>query len=568
MATGWHNFFFGAFDPAGTISADKLPGAFWVQALFVRVLGMHNWVVVLPQVLEGALTVLVLGRAVRRLAGWRAGLLAAGILALSPAATALDRGNMPDTLMTLLLVLAADAVSKALVSRRWGPVLWAGLWVGLAFQAKMAEAWLAVPALALTALVAGPGPLRRRLGRLSAAGGILLLVSLSWMTVVSTTPAQDRPYVDGSSHDSVFEQVFVYNATARLSGSSATAVQQGAAATTNPPRWDRLLTGSDGLETGWLVPAALGVGAGGLVLRRRRNRTDPVRAALLLWGTWLLVFGAVFSSGTAIITYYAGAIAPAIAALCGLGLAAAWETRTDRRTQTLLLATATVTVGYGVALLPHQGTGLPTSLHLLIDTLAIAATSLAATSLVVSASGVRARGLLGGGGIVAVAAAAALAIPTAATVTVAGHDLGPFDHPFQPAANTQATELLSRIPSLIGAQLPKLEAARGRGFLLATDGSVLASPFIALTGAEVYPIGGATGEGPRPTLSGLEALVAAGTIHVVLAGPSTDPRIQWVRKHCVTVPIDLSGVGATSGSTAAAVHSVTASYCVPASAGG
>src|SRR5215469_18754585 len=36
MSVSWHNFIFGAFDPAGTISLDKLPGAFWVQALAVR----------------------------------------------------------------------------------------------------------------------------------------------------------------------------------------------------------------------------------------------------------------------------------------------------------------------------------------------------------------------------------------------------------------------------------------------------------------------------------------------------------------------------------------------------
>jgi hypothetical protein len=32
MSMSWHNFIYGAFDPAGTITLDKLPGAFWVQA--------------------------------------------------------------------------------------------------------------------------------------------------------------------------------------------------------------------------------------------------------------------------------------------------------------------------------------------------------------------------------------------------------------------------------------------------------------------------------------------------------------------------------------------------------
>jgi 4-amino-4-deoxy-L-arabinose transferase-like glycosyltransferase len=33
MTTSVSNFFFGAFDPARTVTTDKLPGAFWLQAL-------------------------------------------------------------------------------------------------------------------------------------------------------------------------------------------------------------------------------------------------------------------------------------------------------------------------------------------------------------------------------------------------------------------------------------------------------------------------------------------------------------------------------------------------------
>ena len=69
MSMSWHDFIFGAFDPAGTITVDKLPGALWLQALSVRAFGMHTWAIILPQVIEGILTVLVLYRAVRRLAG-------------------------------------------------------------------------------------------------------------------------------------------------------------------------------------------------------------------------------------------------------------------------------------------------------------------------------------------------------------------------------------------------------------------------------------------------------------------------------------------------------------------
>ena len=152
MAVNWHNFFFGSFDPAGTVTLDKLPGAFWVQALSVRVFGYHTWAIVLPQVIEGVLSVLVLYRAVNRLRGTTAALIAAFILAASPATVALNRGNIADTAMTLFLVLAADAVSAAIVSGRQRHLVFAGVWIGIAFQAKMLEAWLVLPAFGLAYL--------------------------------------------------------------------------------------------------------------------------------------------------------------------------------------------------------------------------------------------------------------------------------------------------------------------------------------------------------------------------------------------------------------------------------
>ncbi len=110
MSMNWHNFIFGAFDPAGTVTLDKLPGAFWLQALAVRAFGFHTWVIVAPQAAEGVLTVLVLYRAVQRLAGPAAGLTAAFVVAVSPATVALNRGNISD------LVLAAASADPRL---RW-----------------------------------------------------------------------------------------------------------------------------------------------------------------------------------------------------------------------------------------------------------------------------------------------------------------------------------------------------------------------------------------------------------------------------------------------------------------
>src|ERR1700691_329491 len=217
MSESWHDFIFGAFDPAGTVTVDKLPGALWVQALSLRIFGFHIWALVLPQVVEGVLTILVLYRAVRRLAGPAAGLIAATVLAVTPVTVLLNRGNISDSLLILLLVLAADATSAALLTGSLRPLLMAGVWVGLAFQTKMIQAWLALPALAAAYLLAAPAArLRTRCAHVALAGLVTVVISLSWMTAVSLVPAGDRPYVDGSANDSVYEQVFEYNGLGRL----------------------------------------------------------------------------------------------------------------------------------------------------------------------------------------------------------------------------------------------------------------------------------------------------------------------------------------------------------------
>ena len=60
MSESWRAFLYGGYDPANSITLDKLPGAFQVQALSARIFGFSSWSVLAPQVLESALTILVL----------------------------------------------------------------------------------------------------------------------------------------------------------------------------------------------------------------------------------------------------------------------------------------------------------------------------------------------------------------------------------------------------------------------------------------------------------------------------------------------------------------------------
>lgn len=237
MAVSWKAFLYGGLDPSAAITLDKIPGTFWLQALSVRLLGPHLWAIDLPQVLEGVAAVLILHRTVRAWAGQAAAALAALALALTPIVVALDRDDLPDTLLILLLVLAARDVLAAIRAGQAAhggllPLLRAGLWIGLAFQVKMMQAWLLLPALLLPYLVAAAPALAHRIRAALAAAAVALAVSFTWLTAVALTPAAERPWVDGSADNNPFTMAFVYNGFGRFGSPGGL---QGAMISAPPP---------------------------------------------------------------------------------------------------------------------------------------------------------------------------------------------------------------------------------------------------------------------------------------------------------------------------------------------
>jgi 4-amino-4-deoxy-L-arabinose transferase-like glycosyltransferase len=533
MTTGVSNFFFGAFDPAGTVTTDKLPGALWLQAISVGLFGPRTWALVLPQVIEGTLTVLVLYRAVRRLAGPAAGLIAAGLLAISPATVALDRGNISDTLMILLAVLAVDSIISAASTGRWRPLLLAGLWIGLAFQAKMLEAWLVLPALAGCYLLAAPGGWLRRAWRCAAMVLLAVVVSLSWMTLVTIWPAGSRPYIDGSSDNSAFQQVFIYNGFGRLDQATPDQLVNRTIriglAIAPPPSWHRLLSGQLGRDTAWLLAAAVLALLAGLLARHGQPRTDLVRAGLVLWGVWLVVLFAVFSAATDINSYYTAALSPAVAALLGTGLVLACQHRQRAWSWLAVGAAVLATAGYAAWLLPASGTGLPGWLRPAVIGLAAAAVCC------VAVAAWRRRAVALAAAALTLAAAGTLIVPAAASVSVVQSGLGPFQTPFESARQTAGITALLSAGFQIQGSLATLERANAaEPYLMATQTALLAAPFIWASGREVVPIGGFTGTIPEPTLATLQNLIRTGFVATFLQSPTTtDPRLTWIAGHCL-----------------------------------
>ena len=543
MSMSWHNFFFGAFDPTGTISLDKLPGAFWIQALFVRLFGLSTAAIVAPQIIEGVLCIFVLFRVVRRLSGAPAGLLAAGVLAVSPVNLALNRGNISDSLMILLVLLACDAAVSAVITGRWLSLVASGIWVGLAFQAKMIEAWVVLPALWLIIVVAGHGSWRRRFGGAAVLAVVALGVSLSWMSVVTLTPGGSRPYVDGSSTNSVFAQVFVYNGFGRVDQAAPNQLLRstiGLDLPAPPPSGpDRLLTGSVGRDDGWLLPASAIALIGGLIATRRRQRHDLARVGFLLWGSWLVLLMITFSVSSSLNGYYVAALSPACAGLIAGGAALAWPRRHEPVVRGVAAATVAATAAYGAWLLSTSGDGVPA--WLVPTLIVVSAGSILALRLSARRSAPRPIGVVG----IVAALVSVLLVPMVASASVVVNRLGPFDTPFESHGATVGIRSFFAVGTSSAGLLPQLERARnGAPFLMATQTSVLAAPFIFTSGQEVLPIGGFTGTIPAPTLGALISLVRHGAFHLVIQSPTTrDPRLVWIARHCLPVaPVHTPGV--------------------------
>lgn len=358
----WRAWLFGSLDSGNAITVDKPPASLWVMVASARLFGFSSWSLLVPQALMGVASVGLLFGAVRRWAGPGAGLVAGAALALTPAAVLMFRFDNPDAMVTLLLVAAAYAVVRAVDATSGRAATWwlvaAGTEIGFGFLTKMGQALLIVPALGLVYLVAGPTRLRRRIASLLAALAAMV-VSAGWfVALVELWPAADRPYIGGSTDNSLLELALGYNGVGRLLGGNGNGGGGGGGNSSfgGAAGITRLFTGEIALEISWLLPAALILLGAGLWVSFRAPRTDRLRAAMILWGGWTLVTGLVlsFMSGT-MHPYYTIALAPGIAALIGVGTTTVWHRRACLAARAALAVAVAATTAWDVVLLAGSG---------------------------------------------------------------------------------------------------------------------------------------------------------------------------------------------------------------------
>ncbi|RME06794.1 MAG: dolichyl-phosphate-mannose--protein mannosyltransferase, partial [Anaerolineae bacterium] len=216
MLTSWHNFFYAAFEPGGSVTVDKPPLGFWVQAIFAYFLGVNGFALALPQALAGVLSIGVLFHLVKKHFGAPAGLVAALALAVMPVTVATERNNTIDGLLVFVLLLAAWAFIKAAESGKTRHLLLGALLVGVGFNIKMLQAFMPLPAFYAVYFFGSRRPWWQRIVQLTAATVVLFVVSFAWVAVVDLTPPEERPYIGSSENNTVTELIIGHNGLRRL----------------------------------------------------------------------------------------------------------------------------------------------------------------------------------------------------------------------------------------------------------------------------------------------------------------------------------------------------------------
>ncbi len=530
MGLSWHNFFFGALEPAGQVSIDKPPVDLWLQVASTKLFGFSSPSLRLPQAIAGTLAVPLLYDLVRLGFGRWAGLAAALSLAVMPVAVLTSRSDTMDTVMGSLLLLAAWLIARTRPERRARAVVAAGAVAGLAFEVKLFQAMIAFPTLAVMAWVALDVPPVGRVRTLALAALAFVIVGASWAGAASLAPGA-HPYPIGSTDGSVWNVILVFNGLDRL-GAPASGARS--------PGLLRLLDSGPPLRLGALVGVQLivALAAGGLatlVGRRlglagatadQRRRRMAVGAGL---GTWLLTGTIVFSGMGQVRARYLEAFTPAVAGVLGIGLVTLAIAAAHRQTAAIGLLTAGATAALaGPAIAGADGLPAVASL--------VAGLGAAALAICVAASRGTARRPLARAAV-ALTLVAALAVPVATSAQLV-------------KAGKSDSGVAGRMPAV------RLEALSA--YLRANQGGAryeLASSSVAKTGPlivrDARPVLMLTSLHGRPlvTPSQLAEKVRVGQVRYALIGrarctvprpasPGCAPVSRWARAHGTDVSRD------------------------------
>jgi 4-amino-4-deoxy-L-arabinose transferase-like glycosyltransferase len=296
----------------------------------------------------------------------------------------------------------------------------------------------------------------------------------------------------------------------------------------------------------WLLPAALILLCAGLWFTRREARTSRTRASLLLWGGWLLVTAGILSfMGGIVHPYYAVALAPAIAALVGIGSVELWRGRAYLPARLVLASTVLASSAWSAVLLGRQVSWLPW-LRVAVVVLGV----LAALALVLRPDSLgsvpaRLRKAATAGVVVAslLAGGAGTAAWTLATASQPHSGSIPTSGPTASAMGGIGRGVAEGIDGPDGAggqdgmggqggmggeaaaspELTELLKSSGAKWSAIVSGASQAANLELASGTNVIALGGWNGGDPYPTLAQFQAMVDRGEIGYFISGGSGGP---------------------------------------------
>ena len=584
----WKAFLFGSSDAVNSITVDKPPMSLWPMEISARLFGLNPWSILVPQALMGVASVALLWETVRRRFGETAGLIAGLVLALTPVAVVIFRYNNPDALLLLFMIGAAWALLRAVDDGRTRWLVLSGALVGFGYLTKQLQVALVMPALAITYLLAGPEKLVKRLWQLGAGLVAAVVAAGWWVVTVQLWPAAHRPWIGGSQRNSILELTLEYNGFGRLTGREPGSVgavgplgaegvgAHGLMRTWGQPGIGRLFQPLQVGQISWLLGAALIFFVALLGWRWRAPRTDAQRASVLLWGLWLIGTAAVFSFMAGIFhAYYTVALAPAIAALVGIGLVVMWRLRDRLWAQATLAGAAAATVATTFFVLRYTSSYYPWLRWLAVAGVAVIIVWLlgigadwaerrAVHTVVVVAAVVL--GLSGpfAYAITTVHRGNSGALPYAGPPVVFAEggprlgrgvgnaNPGPGSAARRPGGRIRGCDLMESSKPEQAAVDKLKDGADSYTWVAATIGSVCASGYQLATGHPVLPVGGFNGSDPSPPEGVFELLAVSGRIHYFIVDTANDDTVshdpsvhlnnsgviqQWVKRNFAPMPM-------------------------------
>ncbi|MCR4944471.1 MAG: glycosyltransferase family 39 protein [Clostridium sp.] len=218
MTKNFKNFFFVSFDPSGMVSVDKPPLGLWIQAISVLIFGYKGWALLLPQALSGTISCLLIYILTKKYFNKTSALISSLIFAITPIVVAVSRNNTIDMQLILVLLIAILFLFKSIEENKLIYLIIAGIFIGLGFNIKMLQAYMVVPAFVLTYLIFTKEKFSKKFINGIIATIIMVTISLSWAIAVQLYPSSNRPYVDSTSNNSVFELIVGHNGIERILG--------------------------------------------------------------------------------------------------------------------------------------------------------------------------------------------------------------------------------------------------------------------------------------------------------------------------------------------------------------